>query len=590
MLRLIHRPRPVPSFLRVTKGWNSSASLSAPSPGRCRRRRSRSAPSPASRVRQRQRAAVGHGVDGVDEQVDQHLLQLLAVDRRPPRRARSRARTRDARARQQVAAPAPGCRRAPARCRPARRSRHTRPAARTAAAGSRSAACARSARRPASVRPAPRSASAPSSLAQQVEVALDHRDRVVDLVRDAGGELADGGQLLARARAAAAPARSSRVRSATLASSSSFQRCSARVLSSMVSSRWSRWPASWPISSLLADRADARVERRPPRPLHRLRHAFERREDAARPAQRQTSAAGHQRQQRRHPMPSSTPSLSSVNGRSRKPTYSMPTRRPGAVGERLVARDVPVVDDEGAVEPGVAARRAPRRAPSATRGCRWRARRVAAPNRRTLVRDAHVVEEQRRGARLPNGSEPSRVDDLVDVVDEGAGCGSAARRPARGRAAGRRARAPARCASITIARSSLAALGRRGVARGHQRHRHARGAAPAQRAARSAQHLDAGCAPAPAPACAAGGARHRAGGPTSVASSGRRRAQVDEVQPLALLERAPAARASVARSSRCTARRCSACESATAACWRRPRLARGRSSRCATAEVGCGSW
>ena len=33
-------------------------------------------------------------------------------------------------------------------------------------------------------------------LAHQVEVALDHRDRVVDLVRDAGGELADRGQLL----------------------------------------------------------------------------------------------------------------------------------------------------------------------------------------------------------------------------------------------------------------------------------------------------------------------------------------------------------------------------------------------------------
>jgi hypothetical protein len=37
---------------------------------------------------------------------------------------------------------------------------------------------------------------AAQQLAQQVEVALDHRDRVVDLVRDAGRELAHRGQLL----------------------------------------------------------------------------------------------------------------------------------------------------------------------------------------------------------------------------------------------------------------------------------------------------------------------------------------------------------------------------------------------------------
>ena len=88
----------------------------------------------------------------------------------------------------------------------------------------------------------------PERLAHQVQVALDHRDRVVDLVRDAGGELADGGQLLAD-QLLPAPC-SSRVRSATLGSSSSCERCSARVLSSMVSSSWSRWPARRPISSL----------------------------------------------------------------------------------------------------------------------------------------------------------------------------------------------------------------------------------------------------------------------------------------------------------------------------------------------------
>jgi hypothetical protein len=68
-------------------------------------------------------------------------------------------------------------------------------------------------------------------LAHQVEVALDHRDRVVHLVRDAGGELAHRGELLAAQQLAVLRRfQFARVRSATLASSSAFQRCSAGLV------------------------------------------------------------------------------------------------------------------------------------------------------------------------------------------------------------------------------------------------------------------------------------------------------------------------------------------------------------------------
>ena len=110
MLRLIHRPRPVPSFLRVTKGWNSSAQ-------QLRRQAGAGVgdvdldPLVAGVARgQRQRAALGHRVDGVDEQVDQHLLQLVAVDRRPPRGVQLRSPARCACA-TAGAPPAPGSRR-----------------------------------------------------------------------------------------------------------------------------------------------------------------------------------------------------------------------------------------------------------------------------------------------------------------------------------------------------------------------------------------------------------------------------------------------------------------------------------------------
>ena len=127
--------------------------------------------------------------------------------------------------------------------------------------------------------------------AQQVEVALDHRDRVVDLVRDAGGELADGGELLAAHQLLLRRLAAARVRSATLASSSAFQRCRARVLSSMASSRWSRWPASGPISSRLATAPTRASSVAVLDPLHGLRPSARAGAKMLRAQRSETSAA-----------------------------------------------------------------------------------------------------------------------------------------------------------------------------------------------------------------------------------------------------------------------------------------------------------
>ncbi len=84
--------------------------------------------------------------------------------------------------------------------------------------------------------------------ADDVEIALHHRDRIVDLVRHAGGDLADRGQLLGhdellggRLRASDWRARDPRVRSRRARSTPRSIRASCRSRSWIWSSRLSRW-------------------------------------------------------------------------------------------------------------------------------------------------------------------------------------------------------------------------------------------------------------------------------------------------------------------------------------------------------------
>ena len=156
-----------------------------------------------SAVARLERAAVGHGLERVDHQVDQHLLQLVAVDRRLARgaavaldvdRAPPASRWR-ASSRQSSSSRARVDRIDVAgefgRPRELQQLGDDQPHALDLLVDQLQLGRSRAA-----------AALGPSSLAHQVEVALDHGDRVVHLVRDAGRELAHGGQLLAAAAAA----------------------------------------------------------------------------------------------------------------------------------------------------------------------------------------------------------------------------------------------------------------------------------------------------------------------------------------------------------------------------------------------------
>ena len=149
---------------------------------------------------QRQRAAGGHGLHGIDDEVDQHLLQLLQVDLHPATRAEA------------LHHPDLGARQMLARQHEAVGERGVHVdvldvAGELARAGElqqlgddqadasdllvdQADLVGHRLRRGAEL------------LAQQVEVALDHRGGVADLVRHTGSELADRGELLAHHQAA----------------------------------------------------------------------------------------------------------------------------------------------------------------------------------------------------------------------------------------------------------------------------------------------------------------------------------------------------------------------------------------------------
>ena len=144
----------------------------------------------------RELAAVGHGVDRVDHQVDEELLQLVV-----PCRAAARARAARAASRSGArAASRPGT---PASRAARRRGRPARAPARCGRAMLSSvwmmwemrSICSRI------VCSRWRPRSSVTERLEQLGVALDHAHRRADLVREAGDDRGERGQLLGRARA-----------------------------------------------------------------------------------------------------------------------------------------------------------------------------------------------------------------------------------------------------------------------------------------------------------------------------------------------------------------------------------------------------
>ena len=169
-------------------------------------------------------------------------------------------------------------------------------------------------------------------------------------------------------------------------------------------------PARRPISSPLFDRADARAELAGLDAPHRRFHPLEAGRKMLRAQRSETNAATTITARKIAPMPASMPYFSSVNGRSQEADIQHADALSGAVDERPVGRHVPVVDDEGAVEPGVAVPSTSSRTLRDTRVPIARSS-GALPNRRTLVL---MRTSSRNSVAVPLAAERQRagwVDD-----------------------------------------------------------------------------------------------------------------------------------------------------------------------------------
>ncbi|GAB1459522.1 hypothetical protein MASR2M50_12960 [Thauera sp.] len=233
-------------------------------------------------------------------------------------------------------------------------------------------------------------------VAQQVEVALDHRRRVADLVCNAGGELADRSELLAHHQAALRGAqllvRSREVGGALgdLAVERGVERLqlgAARGLLVEQTVEGGGEPAKLVSAGEVAhartlvagvDAADGGV------------HPLDRAKDAARPIQRQQGAGGTD-QQRERADHQQCHALGGAERGLEKADIEHADAIPAAVEHRFVGRHVPVVDHEGGLQPGPAVVEHVRA--HLVRGAR--AEGARALEQAHVGGDAHVVDEQR---------------------------------------------------------------------------------------------------------------------------------------------------------------------------------------------------
>jgi len=142
-------------------------------------------------------------------------------------------------------------------------------------------------------------------------------------------------------------------------------------------------------------------------------HALDRAEDAARPAQgEQRSCDAHPERDRQHDQQRHL--LGGAERRLEKTDIQHAHALAAAVVHRLIGRHVPVIDDEGGLEPGQAALQ--HVAAHLVRGAR--AERARALEQAHVGGDAHVIDKQRRRPRAAFGQAACAIDDGVERIDE----------------------------------------------------------------------------------------------------------------------------------------------------------------------------
>ncbi len=195
--------------------------------------------------------------------------------------------------------------------------------------------------------------------ADDVEIALHDGHGIIDLVRHAGGDLADRGELLGddellgrrlqlavgelELRACARPPAGSVRRS--------IRATGGRVPGSGRATR----RGGWRPRGRSRRGPGGRSVRAPRSPLSTLgdrrRHSFQRPKDGARPSAGRSARSPSPPRRRRARMISTVAYLALGEGLLQEADIEHAHAPPVAVGDRLIGGDVPVVDDEGAFQP-----------------------------------------------------------------------------------------------------------------------------------------------------------------------------------------------------------------------------------------------
>ena len=256
-------------------------------------------------------------------------------------------------------------------------------------------------------------------VADDFEIALHDGDGIVDLMGDTGGDFADGRQLFGHDELP-------RRRLQPLRGVAEFQRALIRPLAQLLVPQ-----SQFGIACLDAVQQPVQFTGHQPdlvaifhRPGARGKiagldatdgplHAFERPEDAARPEEEERDGRSDGEQESDG---DGQPCLVLGAHEGRFGKADIEHADPAAIGieDRLIGRDIPVVDDEGAVAPR------PALIEHGAADFLGDARADGAPvaEQANIGADADIVEEKRRGALDAIRLAGSMIDEIVDRIDE----------------------------------------------------------------------------------------------------------------------------------------------------------------------------
>ncbi len=259
----------------------------------------------------------------------------------------------------------------------------------------------------------------PEGFADHVEIALDHRRGVVDLMRHACRDLADGGELFGHDELLIG-ALELGIGGAQLGGALLDPRVQLLVpgtqravaLLHLVEQAVEMGSHR---ADLVARRhgADPRLQIARLDPRHGGRHPLQRCEDGAREPQEDRHADRQHRKEGREDQKIGV-AFGGIERGLEIAHIKHPDPAAETVQDRTVGRDIPVVDDKGAVEPGapLAQHRRPHRRRDAG------AERAGPLEQPHIGRDAHILQKQRRRA-LPRARRAAvAVDQRIDRVDE----------------------------------------------------------------------------------------------------------------------------------------------------------------------------